>query len=70
MGVSKWGPRRGQGGHASSPIFSIFHRFVLREAVSQTKYCCSLKDKYLPLPKILAWLYTTVHGHRTLVVVS
>ena len=33
--------RRGQGGRAPQKVSSISCRFVLRDAVSQTKYCCS-----------------------------
>jgi len=37
-------------------ICSMFCRFVLREELFQTKYCCSLKSKDLAPRKILGWL--------------
>jgi len=43
--------RRSHGDHAPQ-ISSISCYFVLREAVSQTKYCCSLKVKRFDPPKL------------------
>jgi len=52
--------RCSQGGYnGSAPqIYSISCRFVLREAVSQTKntVCAGLKSKYSVPPNILGWL--------------
>jgi len=55
---NKFQHRRSQEGQRSHgpKIASLSCRFVLREAVSQTKYCCSLKVTYLAPPKILRWL--------------
>jgi len=60
---SQWSQRR------HDPQFSRKScRFVFREAVSQTKYCCSLKvkksQKYLVPPKHSGWLRycTRVYG--------
>jgi len=38
-----------------SKMFSISSHFVLREAVSQTKYCCSPEIKHFD-PQFLGWL--------------
>jgi len=47
-----------QGGHAPK-ISNISCRFLLCEAVSQTKYCCSLKVKIFGPQK--SWLATPLH---------
>ena len=51
------GVARGGRGPWPHKIFGISHsHFVLWEAVSQTKYCCSPKIKRFGPPKILGWL--------------
>jgi len=46
------------GQEALTPSFSnISCRTVLREAMSQTKYCCSLNFEIFWFPKILGWLH-------------
>jgi len=42
-------------------IFRISSHFVLQEAVSQTKYCCSPKIKHFDPPKILWAGHATAH---------
>jgi len=60
---------RGWRGHNPLNISSKTCRFVLRNAVSQTKYCCSLKfKKFAHTPKLWAGYATAslsvVSGHR------
>jgi len=49
--------RRSQRGRGPWPlqIFRISSHFVLSEAVSQTKYCCSPKIKHFDPSKNLGW---------------
>jgi len=51
--------------NSSNFYYDIYSHFVLWEAVSQTKYCCSPKVNFMPSP-ILAWLRNWL-GHIRLV---
>ena len=55
--------RRSQEGHGPQ-IFLAYCGFVLWDAVSQTKYCCSLKVKVFWPPKILGWLRYCTRGDK------
>ena len=60
IGVARWV----QGGHAPL-ISSIFWHFVLCEAVSCTKYCCSFKSQKTWPQKIFRAGYVTGYGLST-----
>ena len=51
IGVARWA-----GGHDLYKFFRISSHFVLKEAISQAKYCCSPKIRHFDPYKILGWL--------------